>query len=316
MSENEKKTQKPGLNAVRPDDFTEQKFKDMAKELNLSQTDMFKHIFWSYIKEQNNERRQLALNLEAEINLISKDLNSVLQHFKSISEKAQDTIISIKTNAEQTEKNLSLDIDTLQKKVEELSKRNAELELSNSAFNEVRTTLELELQGAIEINNKKDSELKEAKESIKERDKSIRDMEKQISLLEKNTTKSDQEVVRLQDDAKALETKIKSLQRTNDSLNDTLNRMDSLKASELSSTEAKFKLLITELESKLGRFEETKIKEMQQLQNSMKAEYEADKKMAVAEIKMELADLKSKYGEILVENANIKNANIKNAIPK
>ncbi len=304
----DRKKQKAGLNAVRPDDFTEQKFKDMAKELNLSQTDMFKHIFWSYIREQNNERRQLALNLEAEINLISKDLNSVLQHFKSISERAQDTVISIKTNAEQTEKNLTLDIDTLLKKVDELSKRNAELELSNTAFTEIKTGLEAKLSAVTEANDKKDVELKEAREIIKTRDKTIKDMEKQIDLLEKTNAKSEQESNRLHDDVKTLETKVKSFETTNNSLNDTLNRVNALKASEIASIEAKYQLHITELEEKLNRFEESKEKELQQIKTSLKAEYEADKKMAVADIKMELADIKSKYGEVLIENAGLKGA--------
>jgi len=41
----QKKKQKAGLNAVRPDDYIENKFKEMAKDMNLSQTEMFSRIF-------------------------------------------------------------------------------------------------------------------------------------------------------------------------------------------------------------------------------------------------------------------------------
>jgi chromosome segregation ATPase len=361
----DRKKQKAGLNSVRPDDITEQQFKDMAKELKLSQTDMFKHIFWSYIREQNNERRQLGLNLEAEINLIAKDLNSVLQHFKSISEKAQDTVISIKTNAEQTEKNLTLDIDTLKKKVDELSKRNEELEQANAAFNQVKDGLNVKIHDLEVLNEKKTDELKNANETIKskdnilqeleranknsekeinktqkeidrlstelthkieritalesnlkeiidsgkEKDKAIKELEKQINSIEKSNNRLEQEIGRHQEEIKIKESNIKSLESSNHSLNDTLSQMNKLKEAEIASIVAKHQLCISELEIKINDFEEQKTKEIEQMKARLKTEYEADKKLAVANIKMELAEVRSKYSEILIGNARLKGNN-------
>lgn len=305
--EKAKPKQKAGLNSIRPSDYVEEQFKKMAKEKKLSQTEMFYRIFWNYIRDEENERKQLALNLESEISLISKDLGNILQHFKSITDKAQNTIISIKSNAEQTQNNLSTDINTLQSKLDELTKRNVELELFNSTFNEVKTNLEFQVLEMAENINKKDNELKEAKEIIKAKDKSIKDLEKNIDLMEKNADKSDQEIHRLKMDVNSLETKVRRLESTNDSLSDTINSIDSLKKSEISSIESKFKLIVEELELKLSRFEELKVKEIERIQNNIISQYEADKTMAIAESKLELADLKSKYGETLIENTNLKN---------
>lgn len=306
------KKQKAGLNAIRPDDYVEKRFKDLAKENNFSQTEMFNSIFWNYILDKKNEKKQLALNLESEINLISNDLNNILKHFKSISDKAQETIISITTNAEQTEKNLTSDIDTLGKQIEELKTRNSELELSNSTFNEVKANLESQLLEIAEKYKSNGIELTEANKTIKEKDKTIKDLEKNISLMEKNEYSSVKEINRLKGDLINLENNVKNLQSTNDSLNNTINSIDTLKKSEISSIESKYKLLIEELELKLRRLEESKQLEINQIKENISSQYEADKKMAIAESTLELAELKSRYGEVLVENANLKQLTNKN----
>lgn len=193
----QKKKQKPGLNAVRPDDYIEKKFKEMARDMNLSQTDMFSRIFWSYINDQQSERKELALSLESEIDLISKDLSSILNHFKTIAEKAQNTVISVKTNAEQTEKNLNLDRDTLSKRVEELTKRNEELEKLNDAFNEVKAGLETKIQILTGSLTDTENKLKNVSELNKDKEKEILELVNSNKALQKETDKSHKEIDRL-----------------------------------------------------------------------------------------------------------------------
>lgn len=47
-----KNKQKAGLNAIRQDDYVERSFKDMASDKKLSQTEMFEHMFWFFIKKE------------------------------------------------------------------------------------------------------------------------------------------------------------------------------------------------------------------------------------------------------------------------
>ncbi|MGE4283871.1 MAG: hypothetical protein AB7G87_09145 [Clostridia bacterium] len=300
-SQDQKKKQKAGLNAVRPDDYTEQKFKGMAKERNLSQTEMFERLFWDYIKAENDVKKHQALNLEGEINLISKDLNSILLHFKTIADKAQNTVISLKTNAEQTESNLALEVDTLSKKIQELEMRNLELEQANGAFTEIKNGLDKRISELTDTVGTKDTEIKELKETIKEKDKLIKDMEKEISISNKELKSLDITINNLQDEVRSKDTKIKSLELSNNSLTDALNNVEVLKKSELSSIEAKYQLVISDMETKIKSSRDQKDKEIQILKDSLKIEFEADKKMAIADMKLELADMKNKYVETLAE---------------
>lgn len=283
-----KKKQKSGLNAVRPDDYVERMFKDMAKEKNFSQTEMFERIFWSYITDQTNEKMQQAVNLDSEINLISKDLDNIMQHFKAIVEKSQQTVISVKANAEQTEKNLTMEVDTLKKTIDELGKRNFELEQSNNVFNEVKAGLESKISELAELNAEKDNALEEYSSEIKEKDKQNKELQKQIVTLEKDNEKLQKELPR-----------INNLETLNSSLNSTLNNLEAIKKSEISAIEAKYKVIITDLETKLNSYGEAKTKELKELKNSLSLQHDADKKNAIADMKLEIAELKTKYAEVL-----------------
>ncbi len=297
----QKKKQKAGLNAVRPDDFVENKFKQLAKDAKISQTEMFNHIFWNYIGVKNNGRKQSALNLESEIDLISKDLSSMLEHFKAVSDKAQNTVISLKTNAEQTEKNLTLDIDTHMKKIEELTKRNDELAQSNGAFNEIKMGLAYKVEGLTDDLQRMNNEAKEVATLIVDKNKTIKDIEKQVDTLERANSRLEKEVTRIQENINFRESKIKNLEQSNASLNDTLQTLDALKKAEIASIKSKYDVYIAELESKIKSSEETKEKEKEQMKYNLMTEYEADKKMVLADMKLEMADFKSKYAEAVNE---------------
>lgn len=303
---NQKRKQKAGLNAVRPDDYVETKFKEMAKDKNISQTDMFNQIFWSFIQVQKNENKNSVLNVESEIDLISKDLNNILINFKSIADKAQNTIISIETNAEQTEKNLKTDIDTLNKKNQELLKRNEELEQSNTAFNEIKANLKSKIEVQEETIINKNKELQTAADEITNKDRKIKELQLQLNTLERSNLDLQKDADRVDDELNTTKFKLNNLEQTNASLNSTINTLETLKKSEFNSIESKYNLEIAELEAKLKAYEETKEKEIAYLKEHLKIDYEAKNKLSIAEMKLELADLKCTYAETLNELNAIK----------
>lgn len=294
-----KKSQKAGLGAIRPDDYTEETFKKMAKDRNISQTEMFEQIFWSYIRENRNENRNEALNCDSEINLIAKDLDNILRIFKGITEKAQDKIISITSNAEQTQKNLETDLDTRTKKIKALEERNTELERANEAFTEIKHGLQ---ESIIKLNNehtKKDEEIKELKETNREMEKSIRDMEKQAEINEKATAALKKENSTMEEEKAAKATRIHNLETTNNSLQATIENMETMKKAEIAAIEAKNQAIIAELQSKLQAVTESKEAAVKEAIRNLKTEMESDKKLAIAEIKLELADTKEKLAETI-----------------
>jgi len=291
------KKQKAGLGAVRPDNYTEGRFKEMASEMGLSQTEMFEKLFWYYISKEREEEQQQAIEYKSEINLISKELSNILNHFKGITEKAQETVLNITTNAEQTEKNLTTKIDTLSKRIEELKNRNMELEKTNNVFEDVKARLENEIVELKDTLKNKEIELTSLEDSVEEKNGDLKELRKQIESLEKDNDKQHKEVIRLSTELNNKATRIQSLDSLNNNLQNTLNSMDKLKKSEIESIETKYQSIISDMESKLKTFDEHKKNELENLENRIRTELNAEMKMAIADSKLELADMKSKYAE-------------------
>ena len=283
-----KKKQKAGLNAIRPDDYTEQKFKTMAREKQLSQTEFFERIFWDYLSRDKQEMRNEALNCEGEINLIAKDLENILNHFKSIVDKAQNKVITVTSNSEQTIGNLKLEIDTLQKKCENLEIRNAELEKTNGVFTEVKADLEKQIQDlAVEV-EKRAAEIVSLKESNKDKDRSIKELEKQLSLNEKEINSLKQENLKLQDEVTNKSILIRNLEVTCSGLQSSVERIETLKKAEIEAIEARNQATVSQLQNKINSIEE-----------NLRSEMEAEKKLAMADIILELAQTKERLAELL-----------------
>lgn len=299
---NEPKKQKAGLGAIRPDDYVESEFKKMAADKKLSQTEMFEYMFWSFINGEEKKKQEEAISYESELSLISSDLNNVLSHIKSITEKAQNTVMTFKSNSEQTEKNLNLELDTLSKKIEEVRKRNLELERTNQIFNDVKNGLDskiAELNGLIE---KKNIEIKEYEDLIKEQYRKTKELERQNSALEKENTKLQLENKKLLEQVSSNETKIKSLEVVNVNFQSTINNIEVLKKAEISAMEEKYQSIISQLNDKIKSYDDAKTKEIEEVRDGIITKMEAERKLSLAEAKLELAEMKNKYNELLIRS--------------
>lgn len=100
---------------------------------------------------------------------------------------------------------------------------------------------------------------------------------------------------------KSMEIKVQGLEISNASLKDTLDNLDKIKKIELDSIKETYENKIIKLEDRLSEFNSIKDKEFGNLENRLRIEFEADKKLSIAEIKLELVDVKNKYGELLKE---------------
>lgn len=304
----EKKKQKAGLNAVRPDGFIEEKFKTMAKDNRLSQTEMFNRIFLSYLRDVRYEGRKEALNCESEINLISTNLNNILQHIKSIAEKAQDKIISISNNGEQAKNNLSTDLDTANKKIEFLENRNKELEKSNEIFTELKENMTKNITDLKEVLAKSEGECRTLKEDNKSKDKLIHEMEKQIELKDKLFAEMKKEKERAEEEKALTQAKAHNLESANSSLQETINNMETAKKAEISAIDARWQAINAELREQLNTTRETQGTAIKEAVERTRIEMEAEKKLALADLKIELAASKEKLAETLSSVKNKKNA--------
>lgn len=290
----EKRKQKAGLNAIRPDDFTENEFKKMAKSRGLSQTQLFEKIFYSFLRDESREKQESTLPLESEINLISGNLSSILEHFKSIASKSQDTVITLKNNSKQIEKNLNTEINTLKKKIEELESRNIELEKTNSIFTEIKDDLEKKILELQESNDLKNAEVYDMKKALKKKDEIINELNTDL-------IKSNKELKEIKEDIYNKNIKIKNLEVSNSSLEDTLNTLEDLKKAEMSSVESKYKNKISELEDFIKTADTDKENSLKNLEKSLKLEFEANKKLAIAEMTLNVANTTSSYNAVVEE---------------
>ncbi|WP_097025448.1 hypothetical protein [Clostridium peptidivorans] len=299
---NEPKKQKAGLGAIRPADYVENEFKKMAADKKISQTEMFEYMFWNFISGEEKGKKEEAISYESELSLISTDLNNVLSHIKSITEKAQNTVMAFKTNSEQTEKNLKLELDTLSKKIEEIKKRNLELEHTNQIFNDVKSGLDSKIAELNELLEKKSVEIKEHEILVKEQYRKNKESEMQNSVLQKENTDIKLENKKILEQITADETKIKSLEVVNANFQSTINNIEMLKKAEISAIDEKYKTIISELNNKVKSYDDAKVKEVEEVKNRIITEMDAERKLSLAEAKLELVDMKNKYNELLISS--------------
>ncbi len=298
-NESGKTKQKAGLGAIRPDDKTEQLFKQMAADNFNSQTECFQAIFYHYLNDQADLKKTEALNCDGEISIISKDLNDILYQFKSISKKAQDKIISVQSNAKQEADNFLLDKETFQSRIDYLEKRNNELEKTNSVFTEVKQSLEDKIIKLEDINVKQSSSLKTTEESLKDKDKKIMDAEDFKEKVSREMHSLQMTITRLTEELEVKSSKIHNLEISNDSLNATINELKNLQTAHLEAIEAGYKSKIADLESKLNSQKDNNQETINQALKNQSIIFEADKKLAISELKLELADCKEKLAHAL-----------------
>jgi chromosome segregation ATPase len=272
------KSQKAGLNAIRPDDYVEKTFKDLAKNKGKSQTELFEAMFWNYINEEQEKEMEDAISFKSEINLISSDLENILKHFKRITDKAQSTIMAERNNALQKLENLQKELDTADLKNRELLERNRELETSNEAFTSIKEGL-----------SEKISDLKEA---LKNRDSDIRTLQQDIEEYKILNSKYSARIAQLEASNKEKELEEKRLKESLDKHISTY-QFESEKRTRLESE-------INDLRMSLQGLKESCKEEKESLEKALILKYEAEKNMAVVDVKLELIDIKNNLQEKLV----------------
>ena len=286
----EKKKQKAGLNAVRPDDWMEDKFKNMAKDQELTQTEMFSRIFYTYLDIERTKDKQECLDVSSEVSLISENLNSILSHFKSVVSKAQLTIGIERENGAQVLKNTKSELETYKLKIEEYSKRNEELEKSNEAFNDVKLALEEKIKELVKINEEKEEKLNNQQSEILELYKVQKASDKEILVINKDLEKKDADISKLEKHINEKDIRIEDLNRAVDSLSNNLKTIESINKNEITSIERQNTRELDSLKSSIEKEKE-----------SIRKEFEVENKLILAESKLEILDVKGKYQELLKE---------------
>lgn len=232
----EKKKQKAPL-GIRPDNYIDMRFREIAEKEGLSQTKLFEKIFWEFTRNSKDALKLQALDCSVELQSISGASATLVKSIEKIVNKAQVELMTknreVENIKEASDKKIELANIELTNKIKELELRNKELEeqLNNSnaivvGFNTVKNELDSKIENlnktVIELNNdikEKDKIIQEKNNEILNSSKAIENMEKEIALIK------EQKVI--------LEGKNASLQVNVEMLQGTINTFNSIKKTEI-----------------------------------------------------------------------------------
>ena len=232
----EKKKQKAPL-GIRPDDYIDIRFREIAEKQGLSQTKLFERMFWEFTKNSKDALKLQALDCSVELQSISGASATLVKSIEKIVNKAQLELMTknreVENIKEASDKKIELANIELTNKIKELELRNKELEeqLNNSnaivvGFNTVKGELDSKIENlnktVIELNN-----------DIKEKDKIIQDKNKEIINSSKNIENMEKEIALIKEQKVILEGKNASLQVNVEMLQGTINTFNSIKKTEI-----------------------------------------------------------------------------------
>lgn len=294
MGDSSDKKQRSGLGGVRPGEFAETRFKELAQEMGISQSRMFETIFYSYLADLRSEKKEKALGCESELELIGQNLDHVANHIRSIVSKAQSTILSHEDSARQTNETNGIRVQTLNSKIEELSIRNEELEGTNLIFTEIKAGLDDKIASlsaeAVEHREKQ----RDADAQIKEQDHLIKSLEKQVENAEREVRNLKMENTRLSDEAQSKTSKIAALETSFGSLHSTIEQLTALKNAEVEAVKAAGQREIQEYTDRIRRMEVAHTQELADITARVRMDMESTHRLEVAKLTLEIAKIKEK----------------------
>lgn len=343
-----KKKQKAPM-GIRPNDYVEEKFKEMASEAGITQTRLFERIFMEYTSRAREELKEQSLDCSIELNSLDGAVVALVDSIKGIVNKAQVSVINknneMKSFKETIDKKIELANIDLENKVKELEEKNRKLEmdLANSVkvingFDAIKEDLEnknSELKASLD---KKDEEITELKEGIKERDKALKTLEKEMDNAAKEVSNIEKEIALLKEEKNRLAGNLSSVQANNQILQDTINNFNSMKVAEIeaiksnesnmsaikiSSIEAIKNAEIEKLNLKIASLEES-IKVLEEKNENSKGSYNELKEIKDREIiaikesesstySLKVRDLENKY-KAEIDDLNVKIKDLENVL--
>lgn len=263
--------------SVRVDPYYKEMFEELIKQKGIPKKTLLEAMISSYVESSRDNERESNISFANEINLIAGNFSEIMNVFKAMAIKSQDTIATQKSFYEQKLKNQDATIQMLENNGVLLEKKIKELGLENNNNKADREKLEKAIQ---DINAAGTSNEKDVAVYIK----------KNADLLEKLSILQNQERdnVILKSEIEKAKTETKAL-----------------KASLEDITYENKKLLkkISDMDESMIEMKNKKADEMKEFEAVIRKQAEVDKKL-------EVLNLQLKYNELQAEN--LKNLGIMN----
>lgn len=255
--------------SVRVDPYYKEMFEDLIRQKGVPKKTLLESMISSYIESNHGDERESNISFVNEINLIAGNFNEILNIFKTMAAKSQDTVGSQKSFYEQKSKNQEATIQKLEMNVNSLELTAKELELENNSLKLEKDKLERTIQG---LNLSENSNEKDLAVYIR----------KNANLLEKISVLQNQEkdnvILKAEIEKANAETKM-------------------LKASieELSYENKRLLKKVSDSDESIIEMKNNKAKEFKELEAVITKQAEVDKKL-------EVLKLQHQYNELQVEN--------------
>lgn len=227
--------------SVRVDPYYKEKFEELIKQKGIPKKALIEAMISSYIETEREGERESNISFANEINLLAGNFNEIMNVFKAMAAKSQDTIGTQKSFYEQKLKNQDVTIQMLENSSISLEKKVKELELENNSNKSYREKLEktihdLDTAGAsnekdVAVYVKKNADLLEKLSILQnqERDNVILKTEIEKAKVETKAMKSSLEDVTYEN---------KKLLKKISDMNESITEMKNKKADELKEFEA------------------------------------------------------------------------------
>ena len=277
MSENIEKTHQADAEnkkdnnplSVRVDPYYKEIFEDLIKQKGIPKKVLLETMISTYVDNGHEDEREANISFVNEINLIAGSFNEMMNIFKAITVKSQDTIGSQKSYYEQKIKNTETKIQTLEIEYKVLEEKNR---LFEAAENNLKLEKE-KLEKAIYNLNGVDSS---SERQISSYIRKNAELLEQINILQK----VEKESVILKGDFEKEKNEIKILKSH---LDDKISENEKLHKK------------ICDAEESIMEMKKKKAEEFKGIELVIRKEAEIDKKM-------EILKLQLRYNELQTEN--------------
>ena len=263
--------------SVRVDPYYKDMFEDLIKQKGIPKKVLMETMISSYIESGHDNEREANISFVNEINLIAGNFNQIMNIFKTMTSKSQDTIGSQKSFYEQKIKNLETKMQMLEVDYKGIEDKNKLLEVAADNFKLEKEKLEKAIHDLNEVDTSSEKEISKY-------------LRKNAELLEQinGLQKVEKESVLQKGEFEKSKNEIKLLKSA---LDDKINENEKLHKKISNAEES-----ITEMKIK-------KAEEFKELELVIRKEAEVDKKMEILKLQLQYNDLQAE---------NIKNLGIIN----
>jgi chromosome segregation ATPase len=253
--------------SVRINPYYKEIFEDLIKQKGVPKKVLLETMISSYVESGREDGRESSISFVNEINLIAGSFNEIMNIFKAMATKSQDTIGSQMSFYEQKVKNIETKMQILETDYKGIKEKNKILETTDNNLKLEKEKLEKVIYDLNEVDASGEKEISTY-------------LRKNAELLEQinSLQKVEKESVILSSECEKVKYEIKALKSA---LDDKINE------------NGKLHIKISDAEETILEMRNKRINEFKDIELVIRKEAEVDKKMEILKLQLQYNDLQA-----------------------